>query len=84
MQQRGHGRAEHRRRQHPGVERTQPALGGVYKLSAIRSAGGAWQYKLKLSEQAAKVSNPVSVGAIYYFLPELTGRIRAIAPFFTT
>ena len=36
----------------------QPALGGVYKLSAIRSPGGTWQYKLKLSEQTAKVSNP--------------------------
>jgi nicotinate phosphoribosyltransferase len=36
----------------------QPALGGVYKLSAIRSPGGSWEYKLKLSEQAAKVTNP--------------------------
>jgi nicotinate phosphoribosyltransferase len=37
----------------------QPALGGVYKLSAIRDAhDGAWQYKLKLSEQTAKISNP--------------------------
>jgi nicotinate phosphoribosyltransferase len=36
----------------------QPALGGVYKLSAIRSPGEPWQYKVKLSEQAIKVSNP--------------------------
>jgi nicotinate phosphoribosyltransferase len=36
----------------------QPALGGVYKLAAIRSADGQWQHKLKLSEQAAKVSTP--------------------------
>jgi nicotinate phosphoribosyltransferase len=36
----------------------QPALGGVYKLSAVRSPGGEWEYKLKLSEQIAKVSNP--------------------------
>jgi nicotinate phosphoribosyltransferase len=36
----------------------EPALGGVYKLSAIREPGGAWQYKVKLSEQAVKVSNP--------------------------
>jgi nicotinate phosphoribosyltransferase len=36
----------------------QPALGGVYKLSAIREAGGAWKYKVKLSEQAIKVSTP--------------------------
>lgn len=36
----------------------QPALGGVYKLSAIRDRGCAWQYKLKLSEQTAKISDP--------------------------
>ena len=36
----------------------QPALGGVYKLSAIRAPDGEWQYKVKLSEQAIKVSNP--------------------------
>jgi nicotinate phosphoribosyltransferase len=36
----------------------QPALGGVYKLSAIRSPGGAWKYRVKLSEQLIKVSNP--------------------------
>jgi nicotinate phosphoribosyltransferase len=36
----------------------QPALGGVYKLSAIRVPGGAWEFKLKLSEQVIKISNP--------------------------
>jgi nicotinate phosphoribosyltransferase len=36
----------------------QPALGGVYKLSAVRGPDGAWQHKVKLSEQAAKVSTP--------------------------
>ncbi len=36
----------------------QPALGGVYKLSAVRPAGGRWQYKVKLSEQAVKTSCP--------------------------
>ncbi len=36
----------------------QPALGGVYKLSAIREPGGDWEPKLKLSEQAVKVSTP--------------------------
>src|SRR5262249_25286777 len=35
-----------------------PALGGVYKLTAIRPKGGAWQHKTKLSEQAAKISTP--------------------------
>jgi nicotinate phosphoribosyltransferase len=36
----------------------QPALGGVYKLAAIREKGGDWQYRIKLSEQTIKVSNP--------------------------
>jgi nicotinate phosphoribosyltransferase len=36
----------------------QPALGGVYKLSAIRAADGTWDHKVKLSEQVAKVSTP--------------------------
>ena len=36
----------------------QPALGGVYKLSAVRDEGGRWRHRIKLSEQAAKVSNP--------------------------
>lgn len=36
----------------------QSALGGVYKLSAIRSENGDWQNKLKVSEQAIKTSIP--------------------------
>ena len=36
----------------------QPALGGVYKLSAIRAPDGKWQYKMKVSQQRIKVSNP--------------------------
>lgn len=37
----------------------QPALGGVYKLAALRhTATGEWEYKLKLSEQLAKISTP--------------------------
>jgi nicotinate phosphoribosyltransferase len=35
-----------------------PALGGVYKLSAVRDPGGPWEYRVKLSEQAAKTTNP--------------------------
>ena len=35
-----------------------PALGGVYKLSGIRPTGGPWEHKIKLSEQAVKISNP--------------------------
>jgi nicotinate phosphoribosyltransferase len=36
----------------------QPALGGVYKLAAIREPGGAWEPRVKLSEQAVKISTP--------------------------
>ena len=36
----------------------QAALGGVYKLGAVREPGGAWRHQVKLSEQAAKTSNP--------------------------
>ncbi len=36
----------------------QPALGGVYKLTALRKPDGAWEHKVKVSEQAAKVTNP--------------------------
>jgi nicotinate phosphoribosyltransferase len=37
---------------------SQPALGGVYKLGAIRNAVGEWEPRIKLSEQPVKVSNP--------------------------
>lgn len=36
----------------------QPAFDGVYKISAVRDPKGPWKYKLKLSEQMKKVSNP--------------------------
>lgn len=36
----------------------QPAMGGVYKLAAVRRPGTDWEYKVKLSEQAIKVSTP--------------------------
>lgn len=36
----------------------EPALGGVYKLAAVLRPGGPWQYRIKLSEQLAKISNP--------------------------
>jgi len=37
----------------------QPALGGVYKLAALRTADGTgWDFTIKLSEQQAKTSIP--------------------------
>ncbi|MGA7615701.1 MAG: nicotinate phosphoribosyltransferase [Thermoanaerobaculia bacterium] len=36
----------------------QPALGGIYKLTAVRDAKGEWEHKLKVSEESAKISTP--------------------------
>ena len=35
-----------------------PALGGVYKLGALKNKNGAWENKIKLSEQTIKINNP--------------------------
>ena len=40
----------------------QPALGGVYKLGAVREPDGAWRYPIKLSEQPIKISTPGIAG----------------------
>jgi len=37
-----------------------PALGGVYKLAAIRTPGGPWRYTIKLSEQVVKITRRAS------------------------
>lgn len=44
----------------------QPALGGVYKLSAIRRPGEEWSPRLKLSEQSMKVTTPGVLGLRRY------------------
>jgi nicotinate phosphoribosyltransferase len=44
-----------------------PALGGVYKLSAMRKKGGGWQHRIKLSEQPIKVSTPGVLGVRRFF-----------------
>jgi nicotinate phosphoribosyltransferase len=36
----------------------QPALGGVYKLAMLARAGGPFEPRIKVSEQASKTSNP--------------------------
>jgi nicotinate phosphoribosyltransferase len=37
----------------------EPALDGVYKLSAVRNGGDKdWKFRIKISEQAAKITNP--------------------------
>ena len=45
----------------------QPALGGVYKLSATRHTEEAWQYKVKISEQTSKISIPGVLQVRRYF-----------------
>ncbi len=35
-----------------------PALNGVYKLSAVRNPDGSWKNKIKISNQATKVTTP--------------------------
>jgi nicotinate phosphoribosyltransferase len=40
----------------------QPALGCVYKLTAVRQADGEWRFPVKLSEHTAKISIPGILG----------------------
>ena len=44
----------------------QPALGGVYKLSAIREPGGEWRPRIKVSSSTAKVTTPGLLGVRRY------------------
>lgn len=44
----------------------QPALGGVYKLSAIRRPGGEWTPRVKVSEATTKVTTPGFLGVRRY------------------
>jgi len=45
----------------------QPALGAVYKLSAIKSDSGKWIPKIKLSQQSIKINIPGIHSVIRYF-----------------
>jgi nicotinate phosphoribosyltransferase len=36
----------------------QPALGGVYKLTAVRGPSGAFEHRIKLSDHVTKISDP--------------------------
>lgn len=49
----------------------QPALDGVYKLSALQNKDGIWEDKIKLSEQVAKTSNPGRQGVKRYLKNQL-------------
>lgn len=45
----------------------EPALGGVYKLSAIERPGQGWENTIKLSEQLIKISTPGVLQVRRYF-----------------
>ena len=53
------------------------ALGGIYKLGAIRRPGGEWQYRIKLSEESEKASVPGSLQIRRFYQPD--GRFMADA-----
>jgi nicotinate phosphoribosyltransferase len=53
------------------------ALGGIYKLGAVRPTGGEWQYRIKLSEESAKASVPGSLQVRRFYQPH--GRFMADA-----
>ncbi len=53
-----------------------PAFGGVYKLAAIRDKNGAFQPKIKLSENIEKVTNPGNK-TFYRIYDRNTEKIRA-------
>ncbi|WGL61043.1 nicotinate phosphoribosyltransferase [Pigmentibacter sp. JX0631] len=44
-----------------------PALGAVYKLSAIQNESGKWKHTIKLSEQTIKISTPGILQVRRYF-----------------
>ncbi len=45
----------------------EPALGGVYKLSAVRMPGGEWEPRIKVSEQRVKTSVPGALQVRRFF-----------------
>jgi nicotinate phosphoribosyltransferase len=55
-----------------------PALGGVYKLAAVRRRGEDWKPRVKLSEQPAKTSIP-GILKVLRFRDPATGRLLADA-----
>ena len=53
------------------------ALGGIYKLGAVRHPGGEWQYRIKVSDEPAKTSCPGSLQVRRFHSP--AGRFIADA-----
>lgn len=57
----------------------QPALEGIYKLSAIKSAEGVWENKVKLSEQTIKISTPGILSVRRFYADKVGGSAMADA-----
>ena len=53
-----------------------PAFGGVYKLAALRTDCGAWQNKIKLSEDPLKVTNP-GIKKVLRIYDAASGKMKA-------
>ena len=53
------------------------ALGGIYKLAAVRKPGGTWRYRIKLSDDPEKTSYPGSLQVRRFHQPD--GRFIADA-----
>jgi nicotinate phosphoribosyltransferase len=53
------------------------ALGGIYKLGAVRRPGSRWQYRIKLSDEPAKTSYPGLLQVRRFYQPD--GRFMADA-----
>jgi nicotinate phosphoribosyltransferase len=53
------------------------ALGGIYKLGAVRRPGSRWQYRIKLSDEPGKTSYPGSLQVRRFYQPD--GRFIADA-----
>jgi len=53
-----------------------PAFGGVYKMAALSEDGGAWQHKIKLSEDPVKVTNP-GKKKIFRLYDSKSGKMKA-------
>src|SRR6266487_99457 len=46
------------------------ALGGIYKLGAVRHPGGQWQRRIKLSDERAKTSVPGLLNVRRFYQPD--------------
>jgi nicotinate phosphoribosyltransferase len=46
------------------------ALGGIYKLGAVRRGGGQWQYRIKLSDEPEKTSCPGLLQVRRFYRPD--------------